>query len=165
MDKTDYFNDCMARMEELIFQELAWQATWKVDMVGTDFVQSGKIEGDTIDKVVENCIKEITAAGIAREINYTVGGLGILLTLKIKGCLHIPMEIKLKRDGIKPFMCPIANMFMDRLVEVLHYETYYVADLAVDADKQECTVKCAIYENDDKIGLISDWSQTATQRE
>ena len=165
MDKTEYLNTCMARLEELVLQELAWQGTWKVDLIGIDFIQSKKIEGDTVEEVVENCIKEITAADIVKEISYTIGGLGILLTLKMKGCIHIPMETRLKKDGIKPFMCPIANMFMDRLIEVLHYETYYVADLTIDESKEECTVRCAIYENDDKIGLVSDWSQTATQRE
>jgi len=165
MDKISYLNSCIARLEELVLQELAWQGTWKVDLVGTDFIQSRKVEGDTLEQVIENCIKEITAAGIVREINYTIGGLGILLTLKMKGCMHIPMEAILKKDGVNPFMCPIANMFLDRLIEVLHYETYYVADLTIDESKEECVVRCAIYENEDKIGLVSDWSETATQKE
>ena len=165
MDKTEYLNSCMARLEELVLQELAWQGTWKVDLVGIDFIQSKEIKGNTVEEVVENCIKEITAADITKEISYTIGGLGILLTLKMKGCIHIPMEARLKKGGIKPFMCPIANMFLDRLVEVLHYETYYVADLTIDESKEECVVRCAIYENDDKIGLVSDWSKTATQKE
>ena len=165
MDRISYLNNCMARLEELVLQELGWQASWKVDMVGIDFIQAKKIEGDTVEKVVESCSQEITAAGIVKEITYTVGGLGILLTLNMKSCLHIPMEARLKKDGIKPFMCPIANMFLDRIIEVLHYETYYIADLTIDENKEECTVRCAIYENDDKIGLVSDWSQTATQKE
>ena len=36
MDKITYLNNCIARLEELVMQELAWQGTWKVDMVGID---------------------------------------------------------------------------------------------------------------------------------
>lgn len=164
MDKTTYMNSCLARLEELVLQELAWQGAWKVDMVGIDFIQSSRIKGDTLEKVVDGCIKAITGDGIVKEMSYTIGGLGILLTLKMKGCIHIPMESALKKRDIHPFMCPIANMVLDRLVEVLHYETYYVADLATDEVREECVVRCAIYKDDSKIGLVSDWSKAATEK-
>lgn len=164
MDKETYLNTCIARLEEVVLQELAWQGTWKVDMVGIDFIQSKNIKGKNVDEVIQNCIKAITSDGIVKEMSYTIGGLGILLTLKMKGCIHMPLETTLKKHGITPFMCPVANMILDRLVEVLHYETYYVADLTIDEAKQECVVRCAIYEDDSKIGLVSDWSKTATQR-
>lgn len=165
MDRIVYLNECLASLEELLLQELAWQASWKVDLIGIDFLQSQKVEGDTVEKVVESCIKEIKAVGIAKEIGYSIGGLGILLTLHIKGCIHIPMEAKLKRDGIKPFMCPVANMVLDRIIELLNYESYFVADLNINEGTEECIVRCAIYENDDKIELVSDWSKTATSRD
>ena len=74
--------------------------------------------------------------------------------------IYIPMETRLKRDGIKPFMCPGANMLLDQIVNVLNYETTYLADMDVDENGQRCIVKCAICENADKIGLLSDWSKT-----
>lgn len=165
MDRIVYLNECLARLEELLLQELAWQASWKVELVGIDFLQSQKVEGDAVERVVESCIKEIRAGGIAKEIGYSISGLGILLTLNVKGCIHIPMEAKLKRDGVRPFMCPIANMVLDRIVELLNYETYFLADLNIDESKEECKVRCAMYESDDKIELVSDWSKTATNKD
>ena len=161
MEGIVHMNQCLARLEALLLQELAWEASWKVDMIGVDFLQSKKIEGDTVEKVVESCIREIKAAGIAREIGYSVGGLGILLTLRVEGCVHIPMEAKLKKDGVKPFICPIANMILDRILELLKYVSYFVADLKIDESEEKCVVRCAVYENEDKIGLVSDWSKTA----
>ena len=52
-----------------------------------------------------------------------------------------------------------------RIIEILNYETYYVADMNINENKKECIVRCAIYENADKIGLVSDWSKTATKKE
>ena len=164
-DRTAYFNDMLARLEEVLLQELSWCAAWKVELVGTDFIQSRKIEGDTPEKVIENCIKDIKAAGIADDIDYFIGGLGILLSLDIKGCVHIPMEAKLKEDGIKPFMCPIANILMDQLINSLNYEATFLADMAIDESKKQCKVRCAIYETVDKIGQVSDWNKIEQSHE
>lgn len=163
-DSIEHMNQCLARLEGLLLQELAWQAAWKVDMIGIDYLKSKKIEGNTVEKLVESCIKEIKAGGIAGDVGYTIGGLGILLTLNVTGCVHIPMEARLKKDGIKPFICPVANMILDRILELLKYESYFVADLKIDESQGKCVVRCAIYENEDKIELVSDWSKTATNK-
>jgi hypothetical protein len=91
---------------------------------------------------------------------YSIGGKGILLNLKMKSCIHLPKEVRLKKDGIKPYLCPIANMIMDQLIEKLNYETTYLAKLDINEKTRECKVKCAIYETPDKIGVVSDWSKT-----
>jgi hypothetical protein len=164
VDKTTYLNNCIARLEELVLQELAWQGTWKVDMVGIDLIHSKNIKGKTPEEIIDGCIKAMTEDGIIESASYVIGGLGILLTLNVKGCVHIPMEAHVKKEGIKPFMCPIANMVLDQLVEKLNFETYYVADLTIDESEKQCAVRCAIYEDDSKIGLVSDWAKTANKK-
>ena len=159
MDRTEYFNDMLVRLEELLFHELSGCAAWKVEMVGTDFIQSKKIEGNTADQVVRGCIKEITSNGLVKDMGFKIGGKGVLLKLSMKDCVHLPKEVKLKKDGIKPYLCPIANMVLDQLIEKLHFETTYLARLDIDEKRGECTVQCAIYETADKIGEISDWSK------
>ena len=160
MDKVEHFNDMLVRLEELLYHELSGCAAWKVELVGIDFIQSKKIKGNTEEEVINNCIKEITAGGLVKSITYAIGGKGILLNLKMKSCIHLPKEVRLKKDGIKPYLCPIANMIMDQLIEKLKYETTYLAKLDFDEKKRECKVKCAIYETPDKIGVVSDWSKT-----
>jgi hypothetical protein len=158
MDKTAYFNDLMARTEALFYHELSDCAAWKTEFIGVDFIQSKEISGETPGQIIESCIKEIAAAGLIKDASYSIGGESILLNLKVRGCIHIPKEVKLQEGGIKPYNCPIINMILDQLIEKLGFATTYVAELEVDADAGECAVKSAIFETADKIGNVCDWS-------
>jgi len=158
MDRTQYFNDMMARLEELFYHELSDCACWKTEFIGVDFLQSKDIQGDTSAEIIEACIREITTAGLVEEISYSIGGLDILLYMKVRGCLHISKEAKLKQRGIKIYNCPIINMILDQIIEKLNFETTYVADIDVDEPTGQCTLKCAIFESAEKIGNVCDWS-------
>ncbi len=158
MDRTAYFNDMMARLEELFYHELSDCACWKTEFIGVDFIQSKDIEGNSPTEIIENCIREITTAGLVEAISYSIGGLDILLYVKVKGCLHIPKETRLKQSGIKTYNCPIINMILDQIIEKLNFETTYVADLEVDENTKECLIKCAIFESPEKIGNVCDWT-------
>lgn len=159
MDKIEYCNDMLVRLEELLFQELSGCAAWKVELVGIDFIQSKEIKGESPDEVVESCIREIRASGLVKEMSFEIAGKGILLKLAMKDCVHLPKEAKLKKDGVKPYICPIANMILDQLIEKLNFETTYLAELDIDEKAGECKVRTAIYETADKIGSVCDWSQ------
>jgi hypothetical protein len=159
MDQTEYFNNMLVRLEELLYHELSGCAAWKVELVGIDFIQSKKIEGNSEDEIIKNCIQEIMANKLVTSMTYSIGGKGILLNLNMKGCIHLPKETRLKKDGVTPFICPIANMILDQLIEKLNYETTYLAKLDINEKTGECNVKCAIYETPEKIGLVSDWSK------
>ena len=123
MNKMTYCNELIVRLEELLFHELSGCAAWKVEMVGVDFIQSKDIQGDTPDEVVRNSIKEIVDSGLVTEMTHEIGGRGVLLTLNMKGCAHLPKEVRLKKDGVKPYICPITNMILDQFIEKLNYET------------------------------------------
>ncbi|MHB8092730.1 MAG: hypothetical protein ACYDH8_14210 [Syntrophales bacterium] len=159
MDKLEYCNNMLVRLEELLYHELSGCAAWKVELVGVDFIQAKNIQGSNEDEVIAHCIKEIIAGGLVEKMDYLIAGEGILLSLKIKGCIHLPKESRLKKDGIKPYICPVANMLLDQLIEKLSYETTYMASLDIDEKAGECKVKCAIYKTPEKIGLISDWNK------
>jgi hypothetical protein len=149
----------LVRLEELLFHELSGCAAWKVELVGVDFIQSRDIKGTTQEEVIENCIREITAAGLVKDMTYSIGGNGILLNLTINSCIHLPKEVKLKQDGITPYICPITNMILDQLIERLNFETTYLADLDIDTDAGLCNVKSAMYQTPDQIGLVCDWTE------
>jgi hypothetical protein len=162
-EKIAYFNDLLVRLEEIFYHELSGMTHPKVEYVGTDFLKSKNIEGSTVEEVVDNCIKEITAGGLTEEITYSRAGEGILLILKIKNCIHIPMEAKLQygqknEGGVAPYMCPIANMILDRILEVLNFQMVYNASIeSIDTETGECSLKCVIYESAEKIGQVGDW--------
>jgi len=159
MSDNAYFNDLMARMEELFFHELSDCAGWKTEFIGIDFIQSKQIKGTTREEIIEGCLKEMASAGLVEETSYAIAGKDILLCLKVKCCIHMGKEMRLKERGIKVYNCVIANMINDQLIEKLNYETTYVAEIEVDEEQGLCQLKVAIYANKDKIGCVSDWSE------
>ena len=158
-ESVKYFNELLNRLEEIFYHELSGCARPKSELVGIDFLRSKKIKGDTVEELVDNCIKEIKASGLVKDIAYSIHGYGILIKFQIKNCIHLSKEIKIRKAGIEPYCCPIANMILDRISEVLNYLTTYTAEIEVHEDKEECTLKCAVYQSIDKIGQVSDWTE------
>ena len=98
MDSIKYCNEVMARLETLMYQELSGMSYWKCEFVGTDFIRSRNIQGKNVFEIVDHCIKEITAAGIASDIAYKVGPDGVMLKLKVKNCIHLAKETLVKEE-------------------------------------------------------------------
>lgn len=160
MDEIAYCNDLLVRFEEIFYHELSQiNARCKVELIGTDFLADKNVTGKTVEDVVGNCVKEIRKSGLVKDMSGKVAGKGILLKLDVKGCVHLPKEAKLASDGVDPYLCPIANMILGQIIDKLAYLTTYTAHLHVDNAKGECVIKCAIYENIDKIGVVSDWTK------
>ena len=159
MNEIQYCNELLVRLEELFYQELSGCAAWKTELVGIDFIQAKNIQGSTQEEVIENCIAEIKAAGLVEELEYSIGGKGVKLEVKIKGCVHMPKEAILRQKGVKPYICPINNMILDQLIEKLGFETTYVAELAIDEEANACRILSAIYEDESKIGTVCDWQK------
>lgn len=159
MNEMQYCNELLLRMEELFYQELSDCAGWKTELVGIDFIQAKDIQGSSPEEVIENCIVEIKKAGLVKELDYKISGLGIKLEVLAKGCVHMPKEIQLKKDGVKPYICPINNMVLDQLIEKLGFESTYVADLEIDTEGDSCRIWSAIYEDEDKIGAVCNWHE------
>lgn len=159
MDTISYFNQCLARHEELLFQELAQASMWKPEYVGIDYIQSKQIEGKTVENVIENCIKVMKADGLVKDMTYKRGPEGILLKLVVHSCIHLPKEAKLKKSGVKPYCCPITNMIFDRVLDLLDFEiTFLGGNLEIDEKKEECVIRCGIWETAEKVGeTVSDW--------
>ena len=159
MTSSEYMNDVLVRLEELLFHELSGCAAWKVELVGVDFIRSKGIRGTTPEEIIEACIREITASGLVKEVNYAIGGQGIKLELSVKECIHLPKEVSLRKEGITPYCCPITNMIHDQLIEKLSYDTCYLAELHIDENAGRCSSRSAIYENEGKIGCVCNWNE------
>jgi hypothetical protein len=159
MNEMEYCNQVMVRLEELLFQELSGCAAWKVELIGVDFIQSKDIKGSTADEVIQNCIREIKSGGLVKDMHYQIGGKGVKFELRMQGCAHLPKEMRLRRDGVKPYICPITNMILDQLIEKLKYETTFVGDIHIDEKSGSCRVRSAIFEDEGKIGCVSDWNK------
>ncbi len=159
MDRNALLNQMLYRMEEVFWHELSDCAPWKTEYVGIDFIQAQEIKGVNEDEVIRSCIDRIKAAGLVEDISFAIGGNGILLKLRVQGCQLMLKETLLRKSGIKPYSCPVANMIRDQLIEKLGYETTYLAKLAADEKTGGCALIVAIYATPGKIGAVSDWSK------
>ena len=165
MDKTKYCNEVLARVEELMYQELSGMAYWKCEFVGVDFIRSQNIHGNTVPEIVESCAKVMNEAGITSDIKYKTGGDGVMLKLTVTGCMHHGKEAHVKAEGVKPYICPIANMVLDQIHEKLKYTTSYLTKIAIDAENNRCLLYMALYETGDMIGHVTDWLKDDEDRE
>ena len=157
MDNIKYCNELLSRLETLAYHELSGMIHWKCEFVGVDFIRAKQITGKNVDEIVSSCSKAMTEEGIANEITHKVGPDGVMLKLKVKGCIHHPKEAQTREAGIAPYLCPVANMILDQIHEKLNYTTSYLTKLGIDGDKKQCLVYMALYETASKIGQVSDW--------
>jgi hypothetical protein len=157
MDYPKYCNELLSRLETLAFHELSGMIHWKCEFVGVDFIRSKHIEGKTVDEIVGSCSKAIEAEGLVSNIIHKVGKDGVMLKLKVKGCVHHAKEAQTKKEGVAPYLCPIANMVLDQIHEKLKYTTSYLAKLGIDGDHKQCLVYMALYKTPAQIGQVSDW--------
>lgn len=159
MDRNALLNQMLYRMEEVFWHELSDCAPWKTEYVGIDFIQSQDIKGTNENEVIRSCIERINEAGLTSGIDFSISGDGILLKLNVSGCQLMLKETMLRKGGIKPYNCPVANMIRDQLIEKLGYETTYLADMVADEKTGRCALRVAIYATPEKIGAVTDWSK------
>ena len=152
-----YINDVLARHEEriVVLTGRTEYARFGFEITGADFIRSKKIEGTTLDEMVDSCIKEITAAGLARSITYSPSPLPKPegeVEMKVSGCIHLPKEARLKEDGVNPFICPIGNILSAVILENAKYElgSVGIRSGVIDQEKKECILKGQLCENIDK---------------
>jgi len=153
-----YFNDVLARHEEriVVLTGRTNYARFGFEISGADFARTRKIEGKTLDEMVNNCISQILAAGLARNITYSPAPLPKpegSIKFVVSGCVHLPKEARLKQDGVTPFICPLGNILSAVILENAKFELGSVgnrAPNAIDLDKQECTLTGMLCENIDK---------------
>jgi hypothetical protein len=152
-----YINDVLARHEEriVVLTGRTEYARFGFEITGADFIRSKKIEGATLDEMVDSCIKEITSAGLAESITYSPSPLPKPegeVEMKVSGCIHLPKEARLKADGVNPFICPIGNILSAVILENARYElgSVGIRSGVIDQDKKECILKGMLCENIDK---------------
>ena len=160
-NKTDaivqYVNDALARVEEriVVLTGRTDYARFSFELTGVDFVRSRKIEGKSIDEMVDTCVQEILKAGLVENITYSPSPLPDPegdVEFRISGCIHLPKEKKLKADGVTPFICPIGNILSTVMTENANYEmgSAGVRNGEINYEKNECVLKGTLCRNVDE---------------
>jgi len=150
-----YVNDMLARQEEriVVLTGRTEYARFSFELTGADFVRSRKLEGSTIDEMLDNCIKEILAVGLAEDITYAPSPLPDPegdTEFKVTGCIHLPKEKKLAEDKVTPFICPIGNILSTVILENGGYEMGSIRNSEIHHDKNECILRGTLCRNVDE---------------
>ena len=155
-NKTDsiikYVNDMLARQEEriVVLTGRTEYARFSFELTGVDFVRSRKIEGSTIDEIVDSCVKEILVVGLAEDIKYSPSPLPDPegdTEFKVTGCIHLPKEKKLAEDKVTPYICPIGNILSTVILENAGYEMGSIRNSEIHHNRNECILKGTLCRN------------------
>jgi hypothetical protein len=114
-------------------------------MIGKDFIDRERIEGKTSEEVIESCIKVMHEKDILKNASYQKDKNGTLFTFEIEGCMHLPIEAKLREEGVPTYICPPINMILYKIREKMDLAVE-IADITVNQDDGRCILRVVVFE-------------------
>jgi len=145
MKDETYFRDIVWALEQALYYERGRGATFRATRIGTDFIDRKRIEGNTAEEVIDSCVKELVADEMIQNATYVKDEEGTLFTFEIEGCAHLPIEAKLRAEGVPPYICPMTNMILHKIGELLNLAVE-IAEVEVDEKEGKCVVKVVAFE-------------------
>jgi len=143
IDRT-YFQDTFAALAKSLFYERGRGAWFRATMIGRDYIDRLGIEGNTSDAVIGNCIDVMVENEIIEEAAYKQDVSDAFFTFEVNGCIHLPVEARLKEDGVPAFVCPPINMILYKIRQRIGLAVE-IADIAVHHKEGKCIVKVVIF--------------------
>jgi len=147
MIDSSYFRDIISSLEKVLYYERGRGAYFRSTMVGTDFIDRKLIGGNTSEEVIENCVKEMRENNIVKDASYKKDKDGTLFTFEIENCMHLPIEAKLKEEGVPTYICPPINMILWKIREIMDLAVE-IADITVDQELGKCTIRVVVFKQD-----------------
>jgi hypothetical protein len=143
MDQT-YFQDTFAALAKSLFYERGRGACFRATLVGRDYIDRHEIQGDTSEAVIENCIDVLVENHLIEKASYQKDESDSFFTFEVKGCAHLPVEARLKEEGVPAFVCPPINMILYKIRQLIGLAVE-IADISVDHKEGKCTVRVVIF--------------------
>jgi hypothetical protein len=112
-------------------------------MVGRDYIDRCEIKGNTSEAVIENCIDVMVENNIIEKATYQKDESDSFFTFEVKGCAHLPVEARLKEEGVPAFVCPPINMILYKIRQRIDLAVE-IADISVDQKEGKCIVGVVI---------------------
>lgn len=142
-----YFNDVVYGLEKALYYERGRGAYFRATMVGVDFIERKKIEGSTPEEVIDKCIEELIESEIIQDATYKRDESGNLFTFEIKGSTHLPIDVKLREEGVPPYVCPPINMILHKIRQLTNLAVE-IADINVNESEGIHIVNVVVFEQD-----------------
>ena len=144
MTDSSYFQDIVSALEKALYYERGRGGYFRATMVGTDFIDREQIKGETSEEVIESCVNVLVANKTIKKATSTKDRSGTFFTFQIEGCVHLPVEARLKEEGVPAFVCPPINMILYKIRELAHLAVE-IADISVSHEQGRCAVRVVIF--------------------
>ena len=144
MTDSSYFQDIVSSLEKALYYERGRGGYFRATMVGTDFIDRVQIKGKTSEEVIESCVDVLVENKMIKKATSTKDNSGTFFTFEIEGCLHLPVEARLKEEGVPAFVCPPINMILYKIRELAGLAVE-IADITVSQEEGRCIVRVVIF--------------------
>jgi len=139
-----YFRDIVSALEKALYYERGRGGYFRTTMVGTDFIDREQIEGETSEEVIDKCVNVLIENEMIEKATSKKDESGTFFTFEIEGCAHLPVEARLKEEGVPAFVCPPINMILYKIRELVGLAVE-IADITVSQEERRCTVRVVVF--------------------
>jgi len=140
-----YFRDIVSSLEKVLYYERGGGSYFRATMIGKDFIDRERIKGKTSEEVIEACIKVMREKNIIKDASHRKDKSNTLFRFEIKGCMHLPIEARLKEEGVPTYICPPINMILCKVREIMDLAVE-IADITVNQDDGGCVIRVVVFE-------------------
>jgi hypothetical protein len=144
MTDRSYFRDIVSALEKALYYERGRGGYFRATMVGTDFIDREQIKGETSEEVINSCVNVLIENKMIKKATSTKDDSGTFFTFEIEGCAHLPVEARLKEEGVPAFVCPPINMILYKIRELVGLAVE-IADITVNQEEGRCTVRVVVF--------------------
>jgi hypothetical protein len=144
MRDSSYFRDIVSALQKALYYERGRGGYFRAAMVGTDFIERKEIKGETSEEVIESCVNVLIENEMIEKATSKKDKSGTFFTFEIEGCAHLPVEARLKEEGVPAFVCPPINMILHKIRELVDLAVE-IADITVNQEEGRCTVRVVVF--------------------
>ena len=116
----EYVNNLMYELEKAFWDERGKGARFRMTKVGYQYFDDKirpLLQSTEVEDILEKVGGVLKGEGIIADISYNREER--LLKVSVKGCLHRPVEERMRAKGVEPFTCVPANLIVLAIEEKL----------------------------------------------
>jgi hypothetical protein len=144
MIDSGYFQDTFSALVKALYYERGRGAYFRATMVGRNYIDRKEIRGETPEEVIENCVKFLVEKKIIQKAVHKKDESDTFFTFEIKGCAHLPVEARLREEGVPAFVCPPINIILYKIRQLIGLAVE-IADVTVNQEEGTCIVRVVIF--------------------
>ncbi len=115
-----YVNDLMYELEKAFWDERGKGARFRMTKIGYQYFNEKVkplLQSDKVEDMIEKIGEALKSEGITADLSYSREER--LLKVSVKGCIHRPVEERIRAKGVEPFTCIPANLIVLAIEEKL----------------------------------------------